>query len=142
MDAGAGTLTVRPRLSLSTQPLNRAGASRFARNLALGTVYVQVMTVTLPLSRDGGVHLYFFTVASTLCLLFVGRRDLVMLGLAAPALAVRVLRVRGHAGQHAAAPRADPRPTSCTRAAPPARWASRCGCRSGSGSRSTRRRRR
>lgn len=48
------------------------------------------MTVTLPLSRDGGVHLYFFTVASTLCLLFVGRRDLVMLGLAALALALFV----------------------------------------------------
>lgn len=60
--------------------LNRSGKYNTARNLALGTVVVQVFVVTYFISSAAGVHLFYFTLAGMAALMFATRQDMEFLG--------------------------------------------------------------
>jgi diguanylate cyclase (GGDEF)-like protein len=65
--------------------LNRAGWFEAARNLLCGTVHVQLFVVTLLIGNGAGVHLFYFSLAAGLSLLFVRQQSrfiLPLLGLA------------------------------------------------------------
>jgi GGDEF domain-containing protein len=67
---------------LSSRMLQRAGRYDMARNVMLGTVYVQLFVVTALIGAAAGVHLFYFTAGATLSLLFVVRREWQLLALA------------------------------------------------------------
>lgn len=64
---------------LGAMSLNRKGRFNAGRNLALGTVAVQLFVVTWLLSSGAGVHLFYFTLAGMAALMFATRSDLAFL---------------------------------------------------------------
>lgn len=64
---------------LGAMSLNRKGRFNAGRNLALGTVAVQLFVVTWLISSGAGVHLFYFTLAGMAALMFATRQDLVFL---------------------------------------------------------------
>ncbi|HWV88232.1 MAG TPA: diguanylate cyclase [Capillimicrobium sp.] len=76
---------------LSAPVVIRAGRYDAARNVMLGTVYVQIFVVTALIGAGAGVHLFSFTAGATLSLLFVVRRDGQLLALAILAYALFVV---------------------------------------------------
>jgi len=67
---------------LSSPALIRTGRYDTARNVMLGTVYVQIFVVTALIGAGAGVHLFSFTAGASLSLLFVVRREAQLLALA------------------------------------------------------------
>jgi diguanylate cyclase (GGDEF)-like protein len=65
---------------LAAMFLNRARKYNAARNLALGTIVVQLFMVTYFISAAAGVHLFYFTLAGMAALMFATRQDLEFLG--------------------------------------------------------------
>jgi diguanylate cyclase (GGDEF)-like protein len=68
---------------LLTLFLNRAGRFRTARVAVLGAVCVQLFVITALISTSAGVHLFYFSLAASLGLLFATRMTLLLIGLAA-----------------------------------------------------------
>lgn len=64
---------------LGAMSLNRNGRFNTGRNLALGTVAVQLFVVTWLISSGAGVHLFYFTLAGMAALMFATRQDLAFL---------------------------------------------------------------
>lgn len=63
--------------------LNRSGRFKTARAAVLGTVYVHLFVITALISTSAGVHLFYFSLAASLGLLFTTRPTLLLIGLAA-----------------------------------------------------------
>jgi diguanylate cyclase (GGDEF)-like protein len=73
---------------LAVLVLNRAAWFHSARNLLLGTVYVQLFVVTMLIGNGAGVDLFYFSLAAGLSVLFVRRQARIILPLIALASAM------------------------------------------------------